>query len=136
MLNGNNHQRWPSQAESTQWTRYHDKLLEEALLIVPEALPNRWELIAERLPGMSPMVVKQQYEALVHDLFEIDSGRVDIPNYADELPAEWLSESLSVPDQPSHTPSMLKSRMSDKKKGAPWTEEEHKYAKFSFNFIF
>ena len=82
-----NHNLWPSQTQSTQWTRAHDKLFEEALLKVPEDSPNRWEMIAERVPGMSPTDVKAHYESLVHNVMEIDSGRIEVPSYGEDSTA-------------------------------------------------
>ncbi|MCI40350.1 transcription factor DIVARICATA-like, partial [Trifolium medium] len=77
--------RWPTQP--TQWTREDDKLFERALLMVPEDLPNRWEKIAEQVPGKSVAEVRDHYEDLVHDVLEIELGRVEVPSYPDDLAA-------------------------------------------------
>ncbi|MDP1189010.1 SANT/Myb-like DNA-binding domain-containing protein, partial [Klebsiella pneumoniae] len=56
---------------------------------------DRWEKIADQVPGKSAREVREHYEALVHDVFEIDSGRVEIPCYSDDsavLPS-WDSAS-------------------------------------------
>ncbi|KAI4351334.1 hypothetical protein L6164_005709 [Bauhinia variegata] len=119
--------RWPSHTQSTQWTRYHDKLFEQALLVVPENSPDRWEKIAEQVPGKSPMEIRDHYEALVHDVSEIDSGRIEVPSYADDMaaPAEG---SLSVWDSSNQISFGSRPRQSEteRKKGTPWTEEEHR----------
>lgn len=117
--------RWPTQP--TQWTRDHDKLFERALLMVPEDLPDRWEKIAEQVPGKSATEIRDHYEALVHDILEIDSGRVEVPSYSDESAvsggglAEWdSSNQISFGSKPRHGGD------NERKKGTPWTEEEHR----------
>ncbi|KAH7536914.1 transcription factor DIVARICATA [Ziziphus jujuba] len=112
------------QSASTRWTRYEDKLFEQALVRFSEDLPDRWEKIAQQLPGRSPSDVMEHYEALVHDVFEIDSGRVQLPSYADDSfgLSRWDSASQisfgSKPKQQGGEP--------ERKKGTPWTEEEHR----------
>ncbi|KAG2318069.1 hypothetical protein Bca4012_068969 [Brassica carinata] len=91
-----------------QWTRDDDKLFERLLLEFPENTQNRFETIAIHLA--KPLAeVKHYYEALVHDINLIESGRCPITNYANEIP--------------SQTKYMEK----EKKRGKPWTEEEHRH---------
>lgn len=110
---------------STQWTRSDDKLFEEALVVVPADLPDRWQRVADHVPGKSPREVKDHYEALVHDVLEIDSGRVELPSYGEEsavgLP-EWDSSG-----QISFGSKAKSGGENERKKGTPWTEEEHRY---------
>ncbi|XP_061363961.1 transcription factor DIVARICATA [Gastrolobium bilobum] len=116
--------RWPTQpAEPSEWTRYQDKLFERALLMVPEDQPDRWEKIAEQVPGKSAAEVRDHYDALVHDVFEIDSGRVEVPNYTDDF-----AGGLSSWDSANQISFGSKSKHGDneRKKGTPWTEEEHR----------
>lgn len=117
--------RWPTQQPS-EWTRYHDKLFERALLVVPEDLPDRWERIADQVPGKSPAEVREHYEALVHDVFEIDSGRVEVPSYVDDSASDGAG--LSTWDSANQISFGSKPKQSDseRKKGTPWTEEEHR----------
>ncbi|KAG7026935.1 Protein RADIALIS-like 6, partial [Cucurbita argyrosperma subsp. argyrosperma] len=68
----------------TPWTRHQDKIFEHALVMVPENSPNRWMKIAGLVPGKSAAEVRDHYDALVSDVQKIDSGRVELPNYADE----------------------------------------------------
>ncbi|XP_038886543.1 transcription factor DIVARICATA [Benincasa hispida] len=117
--------RWTNMTQSsTQWTRSEDKLFEEALVVVPANLPDRWQRVADHVPGKSPREVKDHYEALVHDVLEIDSGRVELPSYADEsavgLP-EWDSSG-----QISFGSKAKPGGDNERKKGTPWTEEEHR----------
>lgn len=108
-----------SQPPMTQWTRSEDKLFERALVMVPENLPDRWHRIAERLPGKSPIEVKEHYEDLVHDLIEIDCDRVKLPTYTDESDGWDSTSQISFGSKPKHADA-------ERKKGTPWTEEEHK----------
>ncbi|OIV90951.1 hypothetical protein TanjilG_16911 [Lupinus angustifolius] len=119
--------RWPTQP--SRWTHHQDKLFERALLFVPEDAPDRWAKIAEHVPGKSVAEVKEHYDDLVHDVFEIDSGRVSVPEYNDELAAvTGGSEGLSSWDSSSQISFGSKTKHGDneRKKGTPWTEEEHK----------
>lgn len=105
-------------SSATHWNRSEDKVFEDALVTVPEDCPDRWQKIASKLPGKSPRDVKEHYEALVHDVSEIDSGRVELPSYPDD--SDWDS-----PGQISFAPKH-KHGEPERKKGTPWTEEEHK----------
>ncbi|GFZ11233.1 duplicated homeodomain-like superfamily protein [Actinidia rufa] len=107
-------------ATQSAWTRFEDKVFEHALVAFPEEVPDRWANIAGRLPGKSPEEVRAHYEALVHDVLEIDSGRVELPSYSDESALGWETESTQI--------SFCKNRHGevDRKKGTPWTEEEHR----------
>ncbi|XVF69319.1 hypothetical protein PTKIN_Ptkin11bG0071300 [Pterospermum kingtungense] len=106
---------------TTQWTRLEDKLFEEALVEISEATPDRWQKIAERVPGKSPVEVKQHYDMLLYDLYQIENGRVEIPIYSDD------SGVLTSWDGQICFASKSKQQMeNERKKGTPWTEEEHK----------
>lgn len=116
--------------QQTQWTRYDDKLFESALLNVSENHPNRWEMIADQVPGKSAADVRDHYDALVHDVLAIDSGRVEVPTYSDDSVASgselssWdSSNQISFGSKPKHGGD------NERKKGTPWTEEEHRYVK-------
>ncbi|CAE6086626.1 unnamed protein product [Arabidopsis arenosa] len=102
---------------SSQWTRSEDKMFEQALVLFPEGSPNRWERIADQL-HKSAGEVSEHYEALVHDVFEIDSGRVDVPDYMDDSAAGW--------DSAGQISFGSKHGESERKRGTPWTENEHK----------
>ncbi|XP_061362874.1 transcription factor DIVARICATA-like [Gastrolobium bilobum] len=96
----------------THWTREQDTAFEDALVIFPEDLPEpeRWEKLAALVPGKSPAEVREHYRVLVHDLMEIEAGRVPLPLYSDDL-----------------SPVQVKNNSgTHRKKGVAWTEEEHK----------
>lgn len=118
---------WPeSNRLLTRWSRFEDKLFEQALVVFPEELPDRWQRIADELPGRSPVEVREHYDALVHDVCEIDSGRIELPSYVDDSAESGLSEGWDPSSQISFA-SKPKQGDVERKKGTPWTEEEHKY---------
>ncbi|XP_052207047.1 transcription factor DIVARICATA-like isoform X1 [Diospyros lotus] len=92
------------------WTRDEDKVFEQALLVVPEGLPDRWHQIAGYLPGKTPEAVLEHYQRLIHDLNDIESGRIEPPGYSDcfQIP-RWTRAKCEA----------------EKKKGIPWTKREH-----------
>ncbi|KAG2310190.1 hypothetical protein Bca52824_021747 [Brassica carinata] len=96
---------------SSQWTRSEDKMFEEALVFFPEGSPNRWERIADQLHKPAGEV-REHYEALVHDVFQIDSGQVNVPDYIDDSAGQISFGS--------------KHGEGERKRGTPWSENEHK----------
>ncbi|KAA8534572.1 hypothetical protein F0562_032089 [Nyssa sinensis] len=112
----------PAPTQST-WTRFEDKLFEQALVMFPEEMADRWQQIADQVPGKSPEEVREHYDALVHDVFEIDSGRIELPTYADDS-FGWESDSKA--NQISFGSTKGKHGEVERKKGTPWTEEEHR----------
>ncbi|GAB4855175.1 hypothetical protein Ancab_023802 [Ancistrocladus abbreviatus] len=117
-----------------KWTRVEDKLFEEALVLFREEDPYRWTKIAEQIPGKSPEEVEEHYSVLVDDVLEIDSGRIELPSYSDESASWWVGrggdgvgESESTQwGQISFGVSNKKQNETERKKGTPWTEEEHR----------
>ncbi|XP_058087636.1 transcription factor SRM1-like [Magnolia sinica] len=120
----------PNRPISTPWSRGQDKQFEQALVVIPEGTPDRWTKIAAQVPGKSLWEVREHYEALVHDVSEIDSGRVEVPSYAGELvDSDWVDSDLDRSGQSQISFGGGKgktSEVTERKKGVPWTEEEHK----------
>ncbi|XP_059665891.1 transcription factor DIVARICATA [Cornus florida] len=112
----------PAPNNSASWTRFEDKLFEQALVMFPDEMPDRWQRIADRVPGKALEEVMAHYDSLVHDVHEIDSGRVELPSYSDES-FGWESDSRG--SQISFGSGKKHGEM-ERKKGTPWTEEEHK----------
>ncbi|XP_039041237.1 transcription factor DIVARICATA-like [Hibiscus syriacus] len=110
---------------TTQWTRLEDKLFEDALVIFQEETSDWWQRIADRIPGKSAREVKEHFDVLVHDVYEIDAGRIEVPNYADD--PSVLSSSCDSENQISFTSKSKQQQVdNERKKGTPWTEEEHR----------
>ncbi|XP_043710013.1 transcription factor SRM1-like [Telopea speciosissima] len=112
-------------SSSSSWSRVDDKLFEQALVLFPEESPDRWHKIASQISGKTPSEVKEHYEALVFDISEIDSGRIELPQYKDDsITSSWVSECRS--SQISFGQPKSKHSETERKKGIPWTEEEHR----------
>ncbi|KAJ9177907.1 hypothetical protein P3X46_009835 [Hevea brasiliensis] len=115
---------------SSSWSRLEDKAFERALVVFPEETPYRWEKIASQIPGKTWIDVKKHYEDLVHDVGEIDSGRVELPNYEDELGLDsaggWGSATESGTSQVWFGSTGKGKETTERRKGIPWTEEEHR----------
>ncbi|CAI9091382.1 OLC1v1026403C1 [Oldenlandia corymbosa var. corymbosa] len=110
---------------TASWTKYEDKLFEKALVEFPEGEVDRWQKIAAVLCGKTPDDVRAHYEALVHDVSEIDSGRVELPTYADEA-FGWEQPGSRTSQISFGSSGKTKHGETERKKGNPWTEEEHR----------
>ncbi|CAG7877940.1 unnamed protein product [Brassica rapa] len=93
-----------------QWGRDEEKMFEDALVLT-EIDPNRFETIASYLE-MPLEVVKHHYDALVHDVELIESGRYGTTDYQDH------DDGLLSPE--------TKHVEKDNKRGRPWTAKEHR----------
>uniref|UniRef100_A0A6M2EG11 Uncharacterized protein n=1 Tax=Populus davidiana TaxID=266767 RepID=A0A6M2EG11_9ROSI len=108
----------------SSWSRLEDKQFEQALVLFPEETPRRWEKISSYVPGKSWREVRNHYEDLVHDVSEIDSGRVEVPFYdQDEL---WGDSTTSLGSPAAESRSGKEREHTDRRKGTPWTEDEHR----------
>ncbi|XP_030956348.1 transcription factor SRM1-like [Quercus robur] len=108
--------------DSSSWSRVQDKLFEEAIVVFPEGTQDRWEKIATQVLGKSPLEVRRHYEVLVHDLLEIDSGRVELPCYEDEFNSVGQGSEYSE----GSVDFGSKAKETQRRRGVPWTEEEHR----------
>ncbi|KAG6557448.1 hypothetical protein Mapa_000720 [Marchantia paleacea] len=131
------------------WTPKLDKLFEKALAIYDGDSPDRWEKIASKLPGVDPTEVKKHYDRLIEDLNSIETGRVALPNYhksvglmssSDEdsptsrKPVHGGHHSLggsnanatNATSLPSGKAPSSKASDPERRKGIPWSEEEHR----------
>ncbi|KAH7416095.1 hypothetical protein KP509_14G074800 [Ceratopteris richardii] len=98
------------------------------------ATAGRWEKIAAMVPGKSPTDVRRHYYCLLEDVIAIEAGKISLPNYDCHSPrvqtaGSWhegpfggglIAASASAPA------SMAKTSEQERKKGIPWTEEEHR----------
>jgi hypothetical protein len=108
--------------DSSSWSRVQDKLFEEAIVVFPEGTQDRWEKIASQVLGKSPLEVRRHYEDLVHDILEIDSGRIELPSYEDDFDTVGRGSEFST----SPVAFGSKTKETQRKRGVPWTEEEHR----------
>lgn len=65
---------------NSSWSNRQNKLFENALAIYDKDTPDRWQNIA-KATGKTVEEVKRQYQLLVEDLEQIESGKIPLPNY-------------------------------------------------------
>ena len=106
------------QSPSSIWTKEENKMFERALAIYPEDSPDRWFKIASMIPGKTVFDVMNQYSKLEEDVFDIEEGRVPIPGYP--FPLGFTQDTCGK------RPNGARGSDHDRKKGVPWTEEEHR----------
>ncbi|KVI07018.1 transcription factor DIVARICATA-like [Cynara cardunculus var. scolymus] len=111
--------------KNKQWTDEQNTWFESALAIFDTETPDRWSNVAALVPGKSEYDVKKQYEVLKADINNIEAGLVPIPGY--------FSSSFKLELVEDHgfsifrkRPSKFRSLDQEKRKGVPWTEEEHR----------
>ncbi|XP_020571197.1 transcription factor DIVARICATA-like [Phalaenopsis equestris] len=113
------------------WTQQENKLFEKALARFDTDTPERWLMVARMIPGKTVDDVVSHYQDLEEDVSCIEAGLIPFPGYS--------SSSLTLDWESDHGFDGLKQdycfggkrsggRLADheRKKGIPWTEEEHK----------
>ncbi|XP_028771425.1 transcription factor DIVARICATA [Neltuma alba] len=120
---------------NTKWTRAENKIFENALAVYDKDTPDRWQKVAAMIPGKTVGDVIKQYQQLEDDVGNIEAGLVSVPDYYASAPSSpftldsWANFSPGY--DPSHgfhgkRPSSGRPTENERKKGVPWTEEEHK----------
>ncbi|XP_022744277.1 transcription factor DIVARICATA-like isoform X1 [Durio zibethinus] len=113
------------ESNSTYWTKEENKIFESALAIYGEDVPDRWIKVAAMIPGKSVSDVIKHYRELEEDVFDIEAGRVPIPGY---LSSSFTLELVYNGDFDAYRkrPTAARGPDQERKKGVPWTEEEHR----------
>ncbi|GMI97322.1 DIVARICATA2 [Hibiscus trionum] len=114
----------PAPAPPAKWTFVEDKVFEQCLVLFPEETPDRWQRIAAEIPGRSAEEIKQHFDLLVHDVYEIDAGRVQIPDYSND--SMTPDSELDSNNQTNFGSNSKQQADGERKKGIPWTENEHR----------
>lgn len=118
----------------SNWTHEENKMFENALALHDKDTPDRWIKVATMLPGRTVRDVIEHYRELEEDISDIEAGLIPIPGYTSSaFTLEWADAQLGV-DNPGefYTPGGKRSSSSaraldqERKKGVPWTEEEHR----------
>lgn len=107
----------------TEWTKEENKKFEIALAIYDERTPDRWLKVAAMIPGKTDFDVFKQYKELEEDVDDIEAGRVPVPGY---LTSSFTLELVDDRDPHRKRPPVAKPSDHERKKGVPWTEEEHR----------
>ncbi|KAL2317517.1 hypothetical protein Fmac_031393 [Flemingia macrophylla] len=117
-------------SRSTKWTPEENKLFENALAVYDKETPDRWHKVAEMIPGKSVVDVIRQYKELEVDVNNIEAGLIPVPGYStatSPFTLNWVNTSsydgFKVSGKRS---SSVRPHEHERKKGVPWTEEEHK----------
>ncbi|XP_075502351.1 transcription factor DIVARICATA-like [Primulina tabacum] len=116
----------------TKWTPEENKRFENALAFFDKDTPDRWYNVAAMIPGKTVSDVMNQYKELVEDVSDIEAGLIPIPGYANNtFTLEWVSSHPCQGLKPSDNPggkrsSSIRGSNHERKKGVPWTEEEHR----------
>ncbi|KAL2488638.1 Homeodomain-like transcriptional regulator [Forsythia ovata] len=121
------------ESRSTKWTPAENKAFENALALYDKDTPDRWHKVAEMVPGKTVGDVIRQYKVLEDDVSSIEAGLIPIPGYSTSSPftLEWGSgPGFDGFDQAyvagGKRSSSTRPSEQERKKGVPWTEEEHK----------
>ncbi|XP_057489753.1 transcription factor DIVARICATA-like isoform X2 [Actinidia eriantha] len=113
------------ESKYAKWTKEENKKFERALAIYDEETPDRWLKVAAMIPGKSISDVERQYMELEADVCDIEAGLVPIPGY---LTSSFTLEMVDNYGFDRFRKRTLTGRSDDheRKKGVPWTEDEHR----------
>ncbi|KAL6993311.1 hypothetical protein U1Q18_011427 [Sarracenia purpurea var. burkii] len=121
---------------SSSWTREQDKAFENALAIFSEDSSDRWEKIAEMVPGKTIAEIKHHYMILVEDINAIESGYVPLPHYvssfndytnhAGEFGVVKMGSQFGQMQSDSCHGGKSSRSDQERRKGIAWTEDEHR----------
>ncbi|CAN4118197.1 unnamed protein product [Withania somnifera] len=125
--------------KGTKWTAEENKRFEDALALFDEETPDRWYNVAAMIPGKTVNDVIKQYRELVEDITDIEAGFIPLAGYTtsnNSFTLEWINhdreEGVSHDfnkrfyGPSSKRNSSNRSSEHERKKGVPWTEEEHR----------
>ncbi|TXG74263.1 hypothetical protein EZV62_002842 [Acer yangbiense] len=120
---------------TTKWTPAENKMFENALAVYDKETPDRWHKVAALIPGKTVVDVMKQYKELEADVCNIEAGLVPVPGYSNSSPftLEWVNSHVgfdgfkqSYGIGGAKRSSSIRPAEQERKKGVPWTEEEHK----------
>ncbi|KAJ0261438.1 Homeodomain-like transcriptional regulator [Hirschfeldia incana] len=119
-------------SDAATWTVAENKAFENALAVYDDNTPDRWQKVAAAIPGKTVSDVIKQYNDLEADLSSIEAGLIPVPGYiTSPFTLDWAGGGSCDGFKPGHpvggkrSPAGRSLEM-ERKKGVPWTEEEHK----------
>lgn len=122
------------ESKRTEWTHAENKQFEDALAVYDKDTPDRWQKVAELIPGKTVKDVIRQYKELEDDVSKIEAGLLPIPIREYTTSSPFTLELVNHLNAHSFDgfrhgfAAAAKRRTPDqeRKKGVPWTEEEHR----------
>lgn len=129
---------------STIWTPFENKLFENALAKFDKDTPDRWQRVADMVPGKTVNDVIRQYKELEDDVSSIEAGfnpKFEYHCSTSPFTLEWGNNNefdgfastvfcargkRSSDDVAMAVVAAGRPLEQERKKGVPWTEEEHK----------
>ncbi|KAL6146152.1 hypothetical protein ACLB2K_056835 [Fragaria x ananassa] len=124
------------ESKGAEWTAEENKRFENALALYDKDTPDRWQKVAYLIPGKTVGDVIKQYKELEEDVSDIEAGLIPIPGYSNNnsFTLEWvddqgfdgLKQYYSVGGNGGKRGSSTRPSEQERKKGVPWTEEEHR----------
>ncbi|KAG5052734.1 hypothetical protein AAZX31_02G210600 [Glycine max] len=118
-------------SRSTKWTSEENKLFENALAVHDKDTPDRWHRVAEMIPGKTVVDVIRQYKELEVDVSNIEAGLIPVPGYSSTATSPFTLDWVNTPGYDGFKgcgkrSSSVRPIEHERKKGVPWTEDEHK----------
>lgn len=145
-------------SSAATWSREEDKAFENAIAMhcieedeSKEQQQQQWQKIASMVPSRSVEELKQHYQILLEDVNAIEAGNIPLPNYVGEDRATSSTKDFHgpstaadnrsngvygsgfsglSPDPSGHGSKGSSKSEQERRKGIPWTEEEHRYVCF------
>ena len=139
------------------WSKEEEKTFENAIAMhwVDEDCKEQWEKIASMVPSKTMDELKQHYQLLVEDVSAIEAGHIPLPNYVGEEASSSNKDCHGFSgamgsdkrsncgfgsgfsglghDSTGHGGKGGSRSEQERRKGIPWTEEEHRYCSMSLN---
>ena len=121
------------ESKGARWTAEENKLFENALAYYDKDTPDRWMRVAAMIPGKTVGDVIKQYRELEEDVGVIEAGLIPVPGYttASSFTLEWVNnqgydEFKQFCNVGAKRGASTRPTEQERKKGVPWTEEEHR----------
>ncbi|KAK9755728.1 hypothetical protein RND81_01G045800 [Saponaria officinalis] len=122
------------ESRAAKWTQAENKVFENALAVYDKDTPDRWQKVAAMLPGKTVGDIIKQYRELEDDVSNIEAGLIPIPSGYDTSSAftlDWVNHNGYDGCRNTYIPGSKRGPRGrpvdqERKKGVPWTEDEHK----------